>query len=61
MNTPLGVLGQEHQNRRDKLESSLIKRYGQNISKRRQTATFLKSRQQGATAASQLLAAGGHA
>jgi hypothetical protein len=60
MNTPLGVLGQEHQSRRDKLESSLIRRYGPNISKRSQAATFLKSRQAGVTAARNLIAAGGH-
>ena len=60
MNTPLGVLGKEHQNRRDKLESSLIRRYGHDISKRSQATTFIKSRQSGVTASRNLIAAGGH-
>ena len=59
MNTPLGVLGQEHQRRRDKLESSLIRRYGPDIAKRREAKEFLNSRIAGAKSANRVLAASG--
>lgn len=71
MNTPLGVQGKEHQDRRDAHERFFAKTYGLDKaktpeekavahSKARQRIAFVKARQTGFTNARKLLAAGGH-